>query len=121
MTYSADIQATERPGIFEARLRSSTIFVRGADPEHALCYAMTQVGLPDGEIQFWRGATPTLPFRSVHRTGEYRIELGDRFPYCRRKRRSGEKPEISRTGGHQDSDFAMGPGNGTKTESRAPK
>lgn len=67
-------------GMFEARLRESAVIVASGDPEHDLCHAMVKAGLPNGEIQFWRGATPSISFRSVRRAGGFRIGLGERFP-----------------------------------------
>jgi hypothetical protein len=92
-------------GSHEASLWNTELSVRSPDPEYDLCFAMVRAGLPDGEIQFWRHTTPTLRFRSVHQTAQYRVELGGRFPYCRRKRRAGENLEISRTGVRQDGDL----------------
>jgi hypothetical protein len=100
--YHADIQRTDRPGILAAILRGHAISVRSADPEHDLCHAMLRAGLPDAEIQFWRGAIPTLRFRSVHRAAQWRIELGDRFPYRLVRRK--DAPLICR-GVRQDADL----------------
>ena len=89
-TYDADIVETAaRNGILRRRCGAAPITATGPDPEHDLCFAMVTAGLPDGEIQFWRGSTPSLLYRSVHRTAGYRVELGADFPYRLRKRREG--------------------------------
>jgi hypothetical protein len=76
--YNADIVETAaRNGIFRATLRGSAPI------------AMVSAGLPDGSIQFWRGSTPSLLYRSVHRTAGYRVELGAGFPYRLVRRREG--------------------------------
>ena len=92
--YNADIiEAAARDGSFMATLREPPITATGtADPEHAICFAMVAADLPDGEIQFWRGTTPTLLFRSVHRAAGYRIGLGADFPY--RLARREEAPAV---------------------------
>jgi hypothetical protein len=99
MRYDADIrEAAERDGTFEACLRDSQIAIISRDPEHDLCFAMVKAGLPDGEIQFWRGATPSLRYRSVHRTAGYRIGLGEDFPYRRAKRSEVTRETFSKPG-----------------------
>lgn len=91
---NADVEMREpRNGTFRATLRGHfEIQTRWTpDPEHDLCFAMVRAGLPDGEIQFWRGTTPALRFKSVHKAARYRVALGNGFPR-RVKRRSGENP-----------------------------
>lgn len=86
--YHADIaEHPARDGTFTGTLRGASITATGADPEHDLAFSMMAAGLPDGSIQFWRGPTPTLLFRSVHRTAGYRIKFGDSFPYRLVRRR----------------------------------
>lgn len=60
-----------------------------ADPEHDLCHAFVKAGFPDGPIQFWRDGKPSLFHPSIHRMARVRIELGEKFPYRRVKRREG--------------------------------
>jgi hypothetical protein len=86
-TYHADIcEAGE--GTFAATLREPAISVTSRDPEHDLCHAIVKQCLTDGPIQFWRGTTPSLNDRSVHRAASYRIEMGDEFPYRLVRRRA---------------------------------
>ena len=119
VTYHADIQpADQRNGTFDARLRGSTIAVRSRDPEHDLCHAIFRAALPDGSIQFWRGQAPSLLFKSVHLTAQFRIELGEHCPYRRVERRSGEDLKNSRCGVAQDGDFALGGYHPTSAQGR---
>src|SRR3954470_22072719 len=75
VTYNADIiETAARNGTLTATLRESPITATGPDPEHDLAFAMVQAGLQDGAIQFWRGSTPSLLYRSVHRTARYRVK-----------------------------------------------
>lgn len=105
MTYDADIaEAEARNGAFVAELRDAGVIVVTRDPEHDLCHAMVRAGLADGPIQFWRGATPSLRFKSVHRAAGLRIELGEHYPHQRVKRRTAQDFENSRRGGRQDGD-----------------
>jgi hypothetical protein len=83
--YHADVMEHEA-GKFLATLRGHKIRAISSDPEHDLCYAMAQAFMTDGPIQFWRGSTPSLLYRSVHKAAQYRIKLGDSFPYERVKR-----------------------------------
>lgn len=106
-TYHAEIRAIDHRGTHEAVLRNHGIAVRSPDPEHDLCFAMVMAGLRDGAIQFCRGATPTLRFRSVHRAARCRAELGDRFPYrlVRRKVGAPSGRPNSRRQARQDGHF----------------
>jgi hypothetical protein len=100
MDWNADIVQTEaRDGTFHAVVRELPLEVVSRDPEHDLCRAMVLAGLADGPIQFWRGQTPSLMYRSVHRTAGYRIELSDSFPFRRRERREGKPEEFVGEGG----------------------
>lgn len=101
--YNAEISETpKRDGTFSAVLREPSMNVVSRDPEHDLCAAMVDAGLTDGPIQFWRNATPTVRFKSVHRSAAYRIEMGERFPYYMTKRRRADNLQNSRRGGHGD-------------------
>jgi hypothetical protein len=117
MNYAADIhESPNRDGTFVAVLREAAITTTGPDPEHDLCHAMVGARLPDGGIQFWRGTTPSLFYRSVHRTAGYRVKLGESFPYrlvrreeapsvfakdrCRERAQNRETP-LAGTAGHR--------------------
>jgi hypothetical protein len=92
MTYTAQICAMGR-GLFGAVLDRSGIAVTSVNAEYDLCYAIKQAGLPDGPIQFFRGTTPSISFRSVHRAAGWRIATGDEFPRLVRR-----KPKPNRYG-----------------------
>ena len=100
--YDADIVETERRnGTFIATLRGPTeLRVISRDPEHDLCFAMAEAGLPEGSIQFWRSTTPSLRYASAHYAAQYRIELGQACPYRRVRRRSSEDLKFLRSGDH---------------------
>jgi hypothetical protein len=88
-----DIDITEAgQGRFRAVCRSTGLETISANAEHDICHLLTQAGHPDGPVQFWRGATPSLSHRSIYRMGRHRIELGDNFP--RRVKRRLASPEI---------------------------
>ena len=46
---------------------------RSADPEHDMARVITGRGLPDGEMQTWRGNTPSVLFASVHHASHYSV------------------------------------------------
>ena len=97
--FHADIhEAPNRDGNFVAALRGAEITTAGRDPEHDLCHAMVAAGLPDGGIQFWRGSTPSLFYRSVHQAARLRIEIGETFPYRLVRRREGWPETHSKPG-----------------------
>ena len=99
--YNAEIsEAPKRDGTFCAALRESSVNVVSRDPEHDLCAAMVDAGLPDGPIQFWRNAMPTLRFKSVHTAARYRISMGETFPLLRVKRGTAENLRDLPRGSH---------------------
>jgi hypothetical protein len=99
-TYDADIHVFEpSDGRHVAILRGSDIGVCSANAEHDLMFEMTKAGLPDGSIQFWRGTTPTLSYKSVHRAGAWRVELGQQEPYRLVKRDTGRAERRLRSSG----------------------
>ena len=98
MIYHAHIREhPKRDGRFVTSMAG--LVVVSSDPEHDLCHAMTQAGLPDGPIQFWRDWQRTLWHPSVHRMGRQRITLGESFP--KRFKRTEDRAGIAaRTGKH---------------------
>jgi hypothetical protein len=88
--YLCDIaESPARDGTFTATLRDCDIKTTGRDPEHDICRALIEAGLPDRPIQFYRNGTRSLRFASVHRTGLVRVEMGETFPYRERLRQEG--------------------------------
>ena len=77
--YNVDIVGPGPVGFFSAFCRDFGVYVLSRDPEHAIC-AMTEAGLPDGSVQFWRGETPTLRHSSIHVMGKMRIAMGSEYP-----------------------------------------
>ena len=95
MSYNADIVTPpERNGFFDAALRGSDLQVHSRDPEYELCFEMLKAGLPEGPIQFWRGTTPTISFKSVHRAAKWRVTLGDEFPKLVKRDTGGAKNRL---------------------------
>ncbi len=87
--YNIDIdEAPEKDGHFLAALRGEAVSIHSRDPEHDICLAIAEAGLPDGAVQFWRDDCPTLWHPSAYRLGKLRIELGESFPRRRVKRRA---------------------------------
>lgn len=80
-------------GRFRSVCRSTGLEIISANAEHDFCHLITEAGHPDGPVQFWRGATPSLSHPSIYRMGRHRIELGDHFP--RHVKRKLARPEIS--------------------------
>lgn len=115
--YNADLRETDG-GFFDAKLRDSDIAVRSRDPEHDLCHEMVKAGLPNGCIQFWRGAgrTPSMFAASIQAMAVNRITMGDEFP---RQVKRQEGPiaafEKSRPGAIAGGDFET---SGTETVTR---
>jgi len=70
--YRATIRETDRRnGTFIAEGHDLTVTSR--DPEHALCRALVAAGVVDGPVQFYRGETPSLSFRSIYRAAQWRV------------------------------------------------
>jgi hypothetical protein len=102
ITSNASIEETqERNGTFRATLHETPLEIVSRDPEHDLCHAMVEAGLADGPIQFWRRETPSLIYRSVHRTASKRVELGEKFPCKRVPRRNLSETERASIAGGQ--------------------
>jgi hypothetical protein len=78
------IEAPERNGTFIASCPGFQII--SVDPEHDLCHAMAEAGVPDGPIQFYRDGMPTLSHPSVHRWGARQISMGKSYPWQTPKR-----------------------------------
>jgi len=86
--YNVDIEAADN-GSFRARCRETQTEIISPDPEHDICKALADLRQPDGPIQTWRGKTPSLLYRSMHRAAGLRIELGEHCPYRVVRRREG--------------------------------
>ena len=106
--YNASVSETRRDGTFYALLREPSMNVVSRDPEHDLCAAMVDAGLPDGPSQFWRNETPTLRFKSVHTAARYRISMGETFPLLRVKRGTAENLRDLRMRSHGDGQTGSG-------------
>ena len=103
-TYDADIVETaSRDGTFVTTLHGPPITASEPDPEYSLCHAIAEAGLPDGAIQFWRGTTRSLFYRSAYRAAGHRIGMGGDYPYRLAKRQE-VTPEIFalRVRGHME-------------------
>lgn len=84
MSYEIEIIALGR-GEFIATYQGMSVV--GHDPEHDICNRIANLGYEDGPVQFIRDGVPTLSHSSLHKMGRRRIEMGQRFPYQRPKRR----------------------------------
>jgi hypothetical protein len=93
-------ESAARDGTFRAVLREVSIEVVSRDPEHDLCRAVIRAGLADDPIQFWRSGVSSLTFHSVHRAAGQRIELGEKFPYRRVRRKEGAPSKRFETCSH---------------------
>ncbi len=88
-------ESQEKPGYFVARLFARLgenfveieVSVSGPDPEYLMCHEIKKLNMTDDCIQFYRGETPSLFFKSVYKAADYRIELGNRYPYRLVRRR----------------------------------
>ena len=83
--YHADITECSG-GRFKVTARGFDLEIVSSDPEHDFCLALVRRGLPDGPIQFWRGETPSISFKSVLRASAQQISRGNEFPRLRKRR-----------------------------------
>jgi len=69
MIYNIDItESPARDGTFSAICRENGHVVpRSANPEQAMARVLVVAGCPDGQMQTWRGTTPSLLYKSIAR------------------------------------------------------
>ena len=85
--YEADISEYSG-GRFIVTDRRMNLVVIHADPERQFCHELTQRGVPDGPIQFYRadlGGMASISFKSVYRAAKHHTSLGEEFPNLKKR------------------------------------